>query len=181
MEPQLPYMDNMIDISNYLSSPEIDDFNFANIALNNPMVENNPMVVNNPMVENNPIVENNPKETTIREKYELVLQTIKSDPKFKDDIYSTPDVINISTVLLSYPHLMHYIEEYIHKETNKINKSKTTNLKINKKRKSKQYVPREEQNEKYRDRRQRNTESARRTRARQREQKKINQFINLLD
>ena len=163
MEPQLPYMDNMIDISNYLSSPEIDDFNFANIALNNPMVENNP------------------KETTIREKYELVLQTIKSDPKFKDDIYSTPDVINISTVLLSYPHLMHYIEEYIHKETNKINKSKTTNLKINKKRKSKQYVPREEQNEKYRDRRQRNTESARRTRARQREQKKINQFINLLD
>ena len=163
MEPQLPYMDNMIDISNYLSSPEIDDFNFANIALNNPMVENNP------------------KETTIREKYELVLQTIKSDPKFKDDIYSTPDVINISTVLLSYPHLMHYIEEYIHKETNKINKSKTINLKISKKRKSKQYVPYEEQNETYRDRRQRNTASARRTRARQREQKKINQFINLLD
>lgn len=174
MEPQLPYMDNMIDISNYLSSPENDDFNFANIGLNDN-VENIPIIENNPFIENNSMVE------IIEKNYNLVLQIIKSKPKFKDGIYSTPDVINISTLLLSYPHLMYYIEEYIHNKNNKINKSKTTNLKISKKRKSKQYVPLEKQNEKYKDKRRRNTESARRTRERQREQKKINQIINLLD
>ncbi len=126
-----------------------------------------------------------PHELKIKQNYEKILNIIYSNPKFNYKIYSTPEVINIATVLISYPELIIYIEEYVNKETNKneetyetketnsmnMNISIKTNANIGKKRKSKQYVPLEKQDSKYIRKRRLNTESAGRSRARKREQK----------
>ena len=128
-----------------------------------------------------------PHELKIKQNYEKILNIIYSNPKFNYKIYSTPEVINIATVLISNPELISYIEEYVNKETKETKETNSMNMNISikkntnvgKKRKSKQYVPLEKQDSKYIKQRRLNTESARRTRARQREQK--NEFINLFD
>tara|TARA_B110001469_G_C9476310_1_gene239046 strand:- start:269 stop:703 length:435 start_codon:yes stop_codon:yes gene_type:complete len=124
-----------------------------------------------------------PHELKIKQNYEKILNIIYSNPKFNYKIYSTPEVINIATVLISYPELIIYIEEYVNKETYETKETNSMNMNINinisikkntnvgKKRKSKQYVPLEKQDSKYIRKRRLNTESARRSRARKREQK----------
>ena len=129
-----------------------------------------------------------PHELKIKQNYEKILNIINSNPNFNSEIYVTQEVINIATVLISYPELIIYIEEYVNKETKETNKNKETyetketnsmnmnisiktNANIEKKRKSKQYVPLEKQDSKYIRKRRLNTESARSSRARKREQK----------
>jgi len=120
-----------------------------------------------------------PHELKIKQNYEKILNIIYSNPKFNYKIYSTPEVINIATVLISYPELISYIEEYVNKETKETKETNSmnmniiikTNANIGKKRKSKQYVPLEKQDSKYIRKRRLNTESTRRSRARKREQK----------
>ena len=120
-----------------------------------------------------------PHELKIKQNYEKILNIIYSNPKFNYKIYSTPEVINIATVLISNPELISYIEEYVNKETKETKETNSMNMNISikkntnvgKKRKSKQYVPLEKQDSKYIRKRRLNTESARRSRARKREQK----------
>jgi len=104
-----------------------------------------------------------PHELKIKQNYEKILNIIYSNPIFNYKIYSTPEVINIATVLISYPELIIYIEEYVNKETNSMNMNMNISIKkntnIGKKRKSKQYVPLEKQDSKYIKQRRLNTES----------------------
>ena len=71
-----------------------------------------------------------PHELKIKQNYEKILNIIYSNPKFNYKIYSTPEVINIATVLISNPELISYIEEYVNKETKETKETNSMNMNI---------------------------------------------------